>query len=50
MFLQSRFTYFNSKMQFIFGFQKILKKKKNVKKNEFFMFDCTIKNIKKNQI
>ena len=48
MFLQIRFTCFNSKIYVISGFQKILRKeKKNIKKNDFFMFDCTIKYIKK---
>ena len=35
----------------MFGSSKVLRKeKKNVKKNDFFMFGFTIKNIKKNKI
>ena len=34
----------------MFGFQKILGKKKNVKKNDFLMFGCPMKNTKENQI
>ena len=34
----------------MFGFQKILRKEKNVKENDFFMFGCPMKNIKENKI
>ena len=35
----------------MFGYWKILRKeKKNIKENNFFMFDCHMKNIKENQI
>ena len=30
----------------MFGSRKILRKEKNVKENDFFMFDCPMKNIK----
>ena len=33
-----------------FGSLKMLRKEKNVKENDFFMFDCLMKNIKENQI
>ena len=33
----------------MFGFRKVLKKK-NVKENDFLMFDCPMKNIKENPI
>ena len=33
----------------MFGSGKILRNK-NIKKNDFFMFDCLMKNIKENQI
>ena len=36
---------------FIFSSQKILRKeKKNVKENDFLIFDCTMKNTKESQI
>ena len=38
----------NSKV--MFGFQKILGNKKNVKENNFLMFGCPMKNTKENQI
>ena len=34
----------------MFGFQKIQRKEKNIKKNDFFMFGYPMKNIKENQI
>ena len=34
----------------MFGSPKILRKEKNVKENDFFMFGCPMKNIKENQI
>ena len=35
----------------MFGSRKILKKKKkNIKENDFFIFDCLMKNIKENKI
>ena len=34
----------------MFRSRKIFKKKKNIKKNYFLIFDYTIKNIKENQI
>ena len=38
------------KVKVMFGFWKILRKEKNVKENDFFMFGCPMKNIKENQI
>ena len=35
---------------YVFGSQKILRKEKNTRENDFFMFCCPIKNIKENQI
>ena len=34
----------------MFGFRKILRKEKNVKKNVFLLFNFTIENMKENQI
>ena len=35
----------------MFGSRKILRKeKKNIKENDFFIFDCLMKNIKENKI
>ena len=34
----------------MFDAHKILRKKKNAKENDFFMFDCPMKKIKENKI
>ena len=34
----------------MFGFQKVLRKEKKAKENDFLMFGYTIENIKENQI
>ena len=34
----------------MFGFRKVQRKEKNAKENDFLMFGCTMKNIKKNKI
>ena len=34
----------------MFGFHKVLRKEKNIKKNDFLIFDFAMKNIKENQI
>ena len=40
----------SDKFSILFGSRKILKKDKNTKENDFFMFGCLMKNIKENQI
>ena len=34
----------------MFGSQKVLRKEKNTKENDFLIFGCVIKNIKENQM
>ena len=51
-----RYAWFLKNTKVIFGFQKILKfqkilrKEKNGKKNNFIIFDCLMKNFKENKI
>ena len=50
-FTQLSFIQLYKKHKVMFGYWKILRKeKKNIKENNFFMFDCHMKNIKENQI
>ena len=34
----------------MFGSWKILRKEKNIKENDFLMFNCPMKNIKENKL
>ena len=51
MFYKKLVFYFLLFIKIMFGFWKILRKeKKNVKKSDFFIFCCFMKNIKENKI